>query len=71
MIRMIFENILIMVLTIVGLLGGGYLALIILEWALKIKSGQRENERLTDLWIATQSQSTSTENTNQLKQNGK
>jgi len=50
----ILENILIMIITIVALLGGGYLVLAILEWGLKVKSGRREQEGLTDLWIASQ-----------------
>ena len=68
MIVAIFENILIMVLTIVSLLGGGYVALILLEWGLKKKSGQREQKRLTDLWITAQSQSTETTTPKQLNQ---
>jgi len=36
------------------LLGGGYILLVILEWGLKVKSGRREQEGLTDLWIASQ-----------------
>ena len=50
----ILENILIMILTIVVLLGGGYLILAILGWGLRVKSGRREQEGLTDLWIASQ-----------------
>jgi hypothetical protein len=50
----IVENILIMILTIAVLLGGGYLLLVIVGWGLKIKSGGREQEGLTDLWIASQ-----------------
>jgi hypothetical protein len=48
----ILENILIMVLTVVCLLGGGYLALVLLGWVMKLKSGHREQEGLTDLWIS-------------------
>jgi hypothetical protein len=48
------ENALIMILTIVVLLGGGYLLLLLLHWGLKIKSGGREEQGLTDLWIAEQ-----------------
>jgi hypothetical protein len=51
----VFENILIMVLTIVVLLGGGYLFLVMLNWGLKIKSGSREQDGLTQLWTASQS----------------
>lgn len=50
------ENILIMVLTIVILVAGGYLLLLILGWLLKIKSGGRETQGLTDLWIANQAE---------------
>lgn len=45
----IFENILIMILTVMILLGGGYLVLVILGWGMKLKSGHREQEGLTDL----------------------
>ena len=54
MLHPILENILIMILTIVVLVGGVYLALTLLGWGLKIKSGSREQEGLTDLWIANQ-----------------
>lgn len=50
----VLENLLIMILTIVFLLGGGYLVLIILDWGLKIKSGRREQEGLTRLWASSQ-----------------
>lgn len=50
----ILENILIMVLTIVVLVVGGYLLLVILGWLLKLKHGGREEQGLTDLWIANQ-----------------
>ena len=50
----ILENILIMILTIAILLGGGYLVLLLLHWGLRIKSGGREEQGLTDLWIAQQ-----------------
>lgn len=43
------ENILIMILTVVVLLGGGYLVLVVLGWAMNLKSGNREQEGLTDL----------------------
>jgi hypothetical protein len=50
----ILEIILIMILTIVVLVAGGYLLLVLLGWWLKIKSGGRETQALTDLWIANQ-----------------
>ena len=50
----VFENILIMIFTIVVLLGVGYLILAILGWGLKIKSGSREQEGLTRLWASNQ-----------------
>jgi hypothetical protein len=49
----ILENILIMVLTIVALLGGFYLLLLLLSVWLKIKTGSREKEGLSNLWVAT------------------
>ena len=48
------ENILIMILTIVVLVVGGYLVLAFLGWWLRIKSGGREAQGLTDLWMANQ-----------------
>jgi hypothetical protein len=45
----ILENIFIMILAVVALLMGGYLILVILGWGMKIKSGHREQEGLTDL----------------------
>jgi hypothetical protein len=45
-----FENILIMILTVALLIGGAYLALVLLNFALKFKGGLREDERLVDLW---------------------
>jgi len=48
----IFENILIMVLTIVILVAVGYLMLVLLGWLIKLKHGGREEQGLTDLWIA-------------------
>ena len=48
----LFENILIMILTIVVLVAGGYLILVLLGWLVKIKHGGREEQGLTDLWIA-------------------
>jgi hypothetical protein len=50
----VFENILIMILTIVVLLVGGYLVLAVLGWGLKVKSGSREQEGLTRLWAESQ-----------------
>jgi hypothetical protein len=48
----IFENLLIMLLTIVVLLAAGYLLLLLIGLGLKLKSGDREKQGLTDLWIA-------------------
>ena len=45
-----------MVLTIVVLVAGGYLLLVMLGWWLRIKSGGREEQGLTDLWIANQAE---------------
>jgi hypothetical protein len=50
----ILEIILIMILTIVVPVVGGYLVLALLGWRLKIKSGGREAQGLTDLWMANQ-----------------
>jgi hypothetical protein len=50
----ILENVLIMILTIVVVVAGGYLMLVLLGWWLKIKTGGREEQGLTDLWIANQ-----------------
>jgi hypothetical protein len=58
----IFENIMIMILTILILVGGAYLVLLMLEWGLKIKSGNREQEGLTSMWASTYKQSTSGQN---------
>jgi hypothetical protein len=57
----LFENLLIMILTIVVLLGGGYLVLAILAWGLRIKSGSREQEGLTKLWSESQPGKTKSE----------
>jgi hypothetical protein len=38
-----------MILTVLVLLGGGYLVLVVLGWAMKLKSGHREQEGLTEL----------------------
>ena len=51
----VFINILIMILTIIVLVGGGYLVLVVLGWGLKIKSGSREQEGLTRLWASNKS----------------
>ncbi len=58
----ILENILIMVLTIVVLVGGGYLALLVLGWGLKIKTGGREQEGLTNLWVEAKKEESSDQN---------
>ncbi len=50
----ILEIILIMILSIVVPVVGGYLVLALLGWWLKIKSGGREAQGLTDLWMANQ-----------------
>jgi hypothetical protein len=50
----VFEIILTMILTIVVLLGGGYVLLTILEWGLRIKSGRREEDGLSQLWASNQ-----------------
>lgn len=52
MIADIFENLLIMVLTIVVLLGGFYLLLLMLNAWLKIKTGSREQEGLSNMWAS-------------------
>ena len=48
----VLENILIMIFTIVVLVVGGYLTLVMLGWLIKLKHGGREEQGLTDLWIA-------------------
>lgn len=45
-----------MILTIVILAAGVYLVLLLLGWGLKLKSGSREQQGLTDLWIANQAE---------------
>lgn len=45
----ILENICIMLATVAVLVGGVYLMLIVLGWWLKLKSGHREQEGLTEL----------------------
>jgi Na+/H+ antiporter NhaC len=59
------ENILIMILTIVVLLGVGYLVLVILGWGLKIKSGSREQEGLTQLWASSQPKKSKSDSQNE------
>ncbi len=46
----IVENIAIVLLTIIALLACGYLALVLLNWGLKLKSGGREEDGLLGLW---------------------
>jgi len=46
----ILENFLVMVLTIVVFVGGIYLFLLILHAGMRLKSGSRETEGLTNLW---------------------
>jgi Na+/H+ antiporter NhaC len=50
----LFENILVMILTIMLPLTVLYLVLLFIGWGLKIKSGNREQQGLTDLWLANQ-----------------
>ncbi len=52
----IFENILIMILAVVVLLGGAYLVLVVLGWLMKLKSGRREQDGLADLLSTINSQ---------------
>jgi hypothetical protein len=49
----LFENLLVMVLSIIVLAGGFYLLLLLLDWWLKFKAGSREQEGLTNLWLST------------------
>ena len=49
----IIENVLIMIMTIVVLVGGAYLLLMLLDWWLKLKSGNREQDGLTSMWAST------------------
>lgn len=58
----IFENIMIMMLTIVILVVGAYLVLLVLDWGLKMKSGNREQEGLTSMWASTYKSSSSDKN---------
>jgi hypothetical protein len=55
-------NVLIMILSVVVLIGGGYLLLVILGWGLKLKSGHREQEGLSDLWAAVKRQEINQDN---------
>ena len=57
----LFENILVMILTIVVPLAALYLVLVFIGWGLKIKSGNREQQGLTDLWLANQADAISKE----------
>jgi hypothetical protein len=52
----IVENLAVMILTIVVLVGGLYLLLTILHAWLRFKSGSRETEGLSSLWQETQAQ---------------
>lgn len=46
----IIENLIIMILTILVLIVGGYVVLLLLNWGLKLKGGMREDEGLIQLW---------------------
>ena len=50
----VLVNIGIMVLSVGVLLGAGYVALMVLEWGLKLKGGRREQEGLFELWRSAQ-----------------
>lgn len=50
-----------MVLTIVALVGIGWLVLLILHWGLKFKSGNREEDGLVDLWASTMTRKSAVE----------
>jgi hypothetical protein len=65
----ILENILVMVLTIVVFAGGIYLFLLILHAGLRLKSGSRETEGLTNLWQDSLIQSRSQKKENDPGQN--
>ncbi len=58
----VFENIAIVLLTIIALLASGYLALVLLNWGLKLKSGGREEDGLFDLWAEAQKKPKSAKN---------
>lgn len=47
-----------MILTVLVPLTLLYFVLVFIGWGLKIKSGNRENEGLKDLWIASQTDTT-------------
>lgn len=44
------ENIFIMIMTIVVMIGVCYLALVLLNWGLKLRGGSREEDGLVQLW---------------------
>lgn len=46
----IFENLLVMILSILVLIAGGYFFLLIVHYGLKIRSRGREEEGLAILW---------------------
>jgi hypothetical protein len=46
----LIENLMIMVLTVVALVGSLYVLLLILNFWMKFKSGGREDEGLTAIW---------------------
>jgi hypothetical protein len=48
----ILEDVGVIVLTIVILVGGLYLILLALQWGLRLKMGSREEEGLAELWNA-------------------
>lgn len=50
----LFENFLVMVLTIAVPLAALYIVLVFIGWGLQKKSGNREQQGLTDLWLANQ-----------------
>lgn len=54
MIRNILANLSIVVLTVVVLVAAFYLVLKFLDWGLRRKSGSREQEGLTALWLSSQ-----------------
>lgn len=48
----IAENLLVMVLTVVGLIGGFYLLLVLLDAWMRFKSGSREQDGLADMLVS-------------------
>lgn len=48
----IAENLLVMVLTVVGLIGGLYLLLVLLDAWMRFKSGSREQDGLADMLVS-------------------